>query len=54
MSKNRRDFLKNACAPILFGTLGIPLVNSCSKESSSVTTLPSTPSEPFSIELNMN
>ena len=54
MSKNRRDFLKNACAPILFGALGIPLINSCSKESSSVTTLPSTPSEPFSIELNMN
>ena len=54
MSKNRRDFLKNACAPILFGALGIPLINSCSKESSSVTTLPNTPSEPFSIELNMN
>jgi len=30
MSKNRRDFLKNACAPILFGALGIPLINSCS------------------------
>ena len=54
MSKNRRDFLKNACAPILFGALGIPLINSCSKESSSVATLPSTPSEPFSIELNIN
>ena len=54
MSKNRRDFLKNTCAPILFGALAIPLINSCSKESSSVATLPITPSEPFSIELNIN
>jgi len=54
MNKNRRDFLKNACAPILFGAFVEPLISSCSKESVTVTPSSNTPSEPLNIELNIN
>ena len=30
--KNRRDFLKTACKPIVLATLGIPLIEACSNE----------------------
>ena len=30
--KNRRDFLKTACKPIVLATLGIPIIEACSNE----------------------
>src|SRR6056300_1568673 len=30
--KNRRDFLKTACKPVVLATLGIPLLEACSSE----------------------
>ena len=30
--KNRRDFLKTACKPIVLATLGIPIVEACSSD----------------------
>ena len=32
---NRRNFLKTACKPIVLGTLGIPIIEACSKEDDS-------------------
>jgi len=30
--KNRRDFLKTACKPIVLATLGIPIIEACSSD----------------------
>ena len=30
--KNRRDFLKTACKPVVLATLGIPLIEACSTD----------------------
>ena len=30
--KNRRDFLKTACKPIVIATLGIPIIEACSSD----------------------
>tara|TARA_B100000287_G_scaffold419379_1_gene457520 strand:- start:706 stop:1149 length:444 start_codon:yes stop_codon:yes gene_type:complete len=30
--KNRRDFLKTACKPVVLATLGIPIIEACSSE----------------------
>ena len=30
--KNRRDFLKTACKPIILATLGIPIIEACSSD----------------------
>ena len=30
--KNRRDFLKSACKPVVLATLGIPLIEACSTD----------------------
>ena len=30
--KNRRDFLKSACKPIVLATLGIPIIEACSSD----------------------
>ena len=30
--KNRRDFLKTACKPIVLATLGIPIIGACSSD----------------------
>lgn len=35
--KNRRDFLKTACKPVVLATLGIPLLEACSSEELSTT-----------------
>ena len=33
--KNRRDFLKTACKPVVLATLGIPIIEACSSEDDS-------------------
>ena len=35
---NRRNFLKTACKPIVLATLGIPIIEACSKEDVSIDT----------------
>ena len=35
MKSKRRLFLKNACAPVLFSIMGIPLIEACSKSEDS-------------------
>ncbi len=35
MKNKRRLFLKNACAPVLFSIMGIPLIGECSKNEDS-------------------
>ena len=45
--KNRRNFLKTACKPIVLATLGIPIIEACSTEEDSTVTAPtnSTPTD---------
>ena len=33
--KNRREFLKTACKPVVLATLGIPVIEACSSEDDS-------------------
>ena len=35
LKNKRRLFLKNACAPVLFSIMGIPLIEACSKSEDS-------------------
>ncbi len=49
MNTKRRDFLKNACAPVLISVMGIPLIEACSKEDDSSETLTNT-----TIEINIS
>ena len=56
MKSKRRLFLKNACAPVLFSIMGIPLIEACSKnEDSSDNSLdfesPSSSSGPLEIDI---
>ncbi|MDG2397372.1 MAG: Rieske 2Fe-2S domain-containing protein [Flavobacteriaceae bacterium] len=57
MNKNRRDFLKNACAPVLITVLGIPVLNSCSKDdsgSSNNNLNGSLQNKPISVTINLD
>ena len=40
--KNRRNFLKTACKPIVLATLGIPIIEACSTEEDSTVAAPTT------------
>tara|TARA_B110000240_G_C13296500_1_gene366584 strand:- start:191 stop:616 length:426 start_codon:yes stop_codon:yes gene_type:complete len=54
MIKNkRREFLKNACAPVVIGILGISLLESCSKEDKGSTVLANQTSD-ISITINLS
>ena len=53
MKKERRQFLKNACAPVVMTVLGIPLAAACSSDDDGVVTanMPSA-SNPITIDLS--
>mgnify|MGYP005985847065 CR=1 FL=1 len=54
--KNRRDFLKTACKPVVLATLGIPLLEACSSEelSTAVSTVDSNNSATERAPLTIN
>ncbi len=55
MGKNkRREFLKNACAPVLIGVLGIPLIQACSKDDNSAIADTSSSNVKTSITIDLN
>lgn len=53
--KNRREFLKHACKPIVLATLGIPILEACSTEEEPMLTSPNTTNAGRNpLVLNMN
>ena len=55
MGKNkRREFIKNACAPVVIGVLGIPLIQACSKDDNSVIAPASDSKVNISVTIDLN
>ena len=50
----RREFLKNACAPVVIGVLGIPLIQACSKDDNSVIAAASDSKVNISVTIDLN
>jgi nitrite reductase/ring-hydroxylating ferredoxin subunit len=56
MKNKRRDFLKNACGPVLITVIGIPLIEACSKndDSSEIISNESSSSQSATVKIDMN
>jgi len=56
LNNKRRLFLKNACAPVLFSVMGIPIIQACSKKDDSDNSLdfapPSSSNGPLEINVD--